>query len=134
MDSRNIAIQLLIGVILVAALLWYISTRTALGEGEFLVEDPRGDRMVVLVDAERNETIDALMEMHRTRKPKWVGGRIEIYDNEFGFRFKPETVIVAQYTAEGLQAVYYHVIQEDFDYWQGLGFVYIEGRVRRVPR
>jgi len=40
---------------------------------------------------------------------------------------------VANFTAEGLQAVYYETIRNNLTYWQGLGHVYVEGRVVRIP-
>lgn len=120
-------------VVVISGLSWYFLSRPILGAGEFLVEDPAGDRMIIEVDLGRQEAIDALIEMHRTGQRKWVGGEIESFDNEFGFRFKPNTIIVADFTAEALQAVRYRTIQEDFTYWQGLGTVYIEGGVLAVP-
>jgi hypothetical protein len=132
MVSKNIVIQLVIGLLLVVLLYSYISSRAGLGEGEFLVEDPSGDRMVIEVGPGL-EAVDSLIEMHESGDPRWVGGSIEEHDSKFGFRFKPETVVVSEITAEGLQAVYYETIQENLTYWKGLGYVYIEGKVIGVP-
>jgi hypothetical protein len=109
----------------------YTVSRIGLGEGEFLVEDPSGDRMIV--EAVEPGTIDILTRLHDTGESKWIGGLIETFDNQFGFRFKPDTIVVANFTAEGLQVVYYEAIRDNLTYWQGLGHVYIKGRVVRVP-
>jgi hypothetical protein len=87
------------------------------GFREFLVEDNNGDRMVFQVSTSRQEAIEGLNEMSETGEEKWVGGEIERFENEFGFRFKPDTILVAEVTAEGLQASSYKYIQQDFDYW-----------------
>ena len=131
MSSRSILIQLVIGLIMLLLLYAYMISRVELGEGEFLVEDPSGDRMIV--EAVDPEAIDHLVRQHGTGETKWVGGLIETFDNDYGFRFRPDTVVVANLTAGGLQAVYYDTISENLTYWQGLGQVYIEGRVVRMP-
>ncbi len=126
------AVIIAVGIVLAFAV-YYLSS-PALTAGQFLVEDSVGDRMVIEVNASRQQAIDALLEMHAAGTRKWVGGEVERYDNEFGFRFKPETIIVADFTAEALQAGKYRTIQEDFEYWQGLGTVYVLGKVVGVPR
>ncbi len=73
------------------------------------------------------------MEMHVTGEAKWVGGEVESFENEFGFRFKPDTIAVADLTAEGAQAVFYGTIQDDFAYWQAFGVVYIWGTAVALP-
>jgi len=88
--------------------------------------------MIIQVSPNRQEAIKALTEMSKTGEIKWVGGEIEQFDNEFGFRFKPDTITVADFTAEGLQASKYKFIQQDFEYWQGLGTIYVSGKVVQV--
>ncbi len=46
----------------------------------------------------------------------WIGGIIELYNNKWGFRFKPDTIVVAQITIEGAQSNI-QGISEDLDYW-----------------
>lgn len=104
-----------------------------LGEGEFLVEDLEGETMVVAVDPSREEALAALEEMASTGESRWVGGEVETFENAFGFRFKPDTVEVAEVTAEGLQAGSYRAIRDDLAYWQGLGVVYVWGKVVAGP-
>ncbi len=115
------------------ALSWYYLADLSPPREGFLVEDPDGDRMEIQVDPSRQEAIDALIAMHGTGGAKWVGGEIESFENEFGFRFKPDTIVVADFTAEGAQAVFYRTIQGDFAYWQAFGVVYVEGNVVLTP-
>ncbi|MFQ6013083.1 MAG: hypothetical protein ACE5LS_05510 [Thermoplasmata archaeon] len=117
----------------VIGLSWYYLADLSPPREGFLVEDPNGDRLEIRVDPSRQEAIDALMEMHVTGESKWVGGEIESFENEFGFRFKPNTIVVADLTAEGAQAVFYRTIQDDFAYWQAFGAVYVEGNVVFTP-
>ena len=48
-----------------------------------------------------------------------------------GFRFKPETVAVAEVTAEGLQATIQY-ISENLDYWLDLGLAYVDAKVTEI--
>ncbi len=111
---------------------YYLADLTPPREG-FLVDDPDGGLAEILVDPSRQEAIDALIEMHGTGEAKWVGGEVESFENEFGFRFKPDTIVVADFTAEGAQAVFYRTIQDDFAYWQAFGVVYIWGTAVALP-
>lgn len=52
----------------------------------------------------------------KNREIKWVGGKVEKYSNRWGFRFKPDTIAVADITAEGAQT-WIRDISENFDYW-----------------
>ncbi len=54
----------------------------------------------------------------------WVGGVVQRYDNKWGFRFKQETIIIAQITIEGAQATI-HFISDDIDYWLNFGIAYV---------
>lgn len=112
---------------------WYYLVDLSPSREGFLVDDPDGNRVEILVDSTRQEAIDALMEIHVTGDAKWVGGEIESFESEFGFRFKPDTMVVADITAEGAQAVFYRTIQDDFTYWQAFGVVYIWGTVSAIP-
>ncbi|MDH5703836.1 MAG: hypothetical protein OEY99_06440, partial [Aigarchaeota archaeon] len=100
----------------------------------FVVEDPDGDRIPFEVNPSRRETIAALFEMLETGESRWVGGEIERFQGfpHFTFRFKPDTIVVAN--EEGLppeeaRATRYEVIQQDFEYWQASGTIYILGKV-----
>ncbi len=127
-----IAMVLAVAAVIIGLSWYYLADLSPPREG-FLVVDFAGDRMEIQVDPGRQEAFDALMEMHVTGESKWVGGEIEGFDNEFGFRFKPDTIDVAEVTAEGAQAVTYGAIQADFEYWRAFGVVFIEGNVAAIP-
>ena len=46
----------------------------------------------------------------------WIGGVVEEYENKWGFRFKPETIVIAQITIEGAQSNI-QGISDELDYW-----------------
>jgi len=132
--TKVTAIIIAVVIVVVAVgggIAWWYAAQTP-GVRGFLVEDPDGDRMIIQVNPSRREAIEALTEMSKTGERKWVGGEIERFENEFGFRFKPDTIVVAEVTAEGLQASKYKYIQQDFEYWKGLGTIYISGKVVEV--
>ena len=90
-----------------------------------VIEDVNGDRMAV--EPSKDEVWSQLVRLCKSKKKQWVGGIVEAYDNKWGFRFKPETVAVAEVVAEGLQATIKHV-SEDLDYWLG-SHAYIGAKV-----
>jgi len=99
----------------------------------FLVQDIDGDDMYIRVSPSTPEARDALTEMAKTGETRWVGGElVESSEKKFGFIFEPHSIVVSEITAEGLQAAKYKTIQEDFDYWRGLGTVYISGKVINI--
>jgi len=106
------------------ALLWTGGCRSC-----FVVEDPAGERMKIYVDPDRRDAIALLREMKKTGRCMWVGGQLERTSDKIGCRFKPTTIVVAEFTAEGLQASRYANIRDDYEYWSSLGTVYILGRV-----
>jgi hypothetical protein len=46
----------------------------------------------------------------------WIGGIVEEYDNYWGFRFDPNTIIIAEITIEGAQSNI-QGISNDLNYW-----------------
>jgi hypothetical protein len=58
-------------------------------------------------------------------------GIVEECRNKWGFRFRPETVAIAEVTAEGLQATIQH-IGENLDYWLDLGLAYVDAEVTEI--
>ena len=95
-----------------------------------------GNRWAVITDREgslmavefiSDEVWEQLVELCQNKNREWVGGIVEQYANKWGFRFKPENVTVAEFTAEGLQATIRY-ISENLDYWLG-GWAYVSARV-----
>lgn len=91
-----------------------------------VIEDVNGD--VMAVEPADDETWDSLVELNQNGTRMWVGGVVEKYDNKWGFRFKPENITVAQFTAEGLQATIKY-ISENMNYWLELKLAYVNSRV-----
>jgi hypothetical protein len=46
----------------------------------------------------------------------WVGGIVEEYDSYWGFRFSPDSIVVAEVTVEGAQSNI-RGISGDLNYW-----------------
>ena len=86
-----------------------------------VIEDINRDRMAV--ETKSDEAWNQLLELNRNKGTKWVGGVVERYRNKWGFRFKPETLVVAEVTAEGLQATIRY-ISKNLDHWLG-GYAYV---------
>ena len=72
-----------------------------------------------------------LVEMNQSGVRMWVGGIAERYGSSWCFRFSPDTVTVAEVTAEGLQATI-EFISSDIGYWENLGWAYVSARVVEV--
>lgn len=93
-----------------------------------VVRDVNGD--IIAVEPSRDEVWGQLVEMYENGTQLWVGGIVERYNNSWGFHFQPETVAVAEVTAEGLQATIQY-ISENLDYWLG-GWAYVSARVTEI--
>jgi hypothetical protein len=95
----------------------------------FTIKDINGDMLEVEVsDFDVSEQARRVKE---SGERKWVGGKLVVYDNEWGFRFDPDTIIIADVTAEGLQTTL-NGIKEDLDYWMQFDRVYVSAEVTEV--
>ncbi|MEJ2242430.1 MAG: hypothetical protein P8Y18_09855 [Candidatus Bathyarchaeota archaeon] len=83
------------------------------------------DNWVVIVDSKQDvlavETSDpnvwqTFSDLYENQTEMWIGGIIEQYDNFWGFRFKPDSIVVAQITVEGAQSNI-KAISENLNYW-----------------
>ena len=82
------------------------------------------NRWVVILDSHEdiiavetiNEVWSTLVNLYQNRSEMWVGGIVEEYGNKWGFRFKPDTIIIAQITIEGAQSNI-QGISENLNYW-----------------
>jgi hypothetical protein len=93
-----------------------------------VIEDVNGAR--IAVGPVRDEVWLQLVQMQQNESRMWIGSIVETYDNKWGFRFKPENVIVAEVTAEGLQASIRY-ISENLNYWLG-GWAYVSAKVTEI--
>jgi hypothetical protein len=91
------------------------------------------DRWAVLQDVEgtllsveptSDEVWAQLVHLNANGSRMWVGGVVQRYTNKWGFRFAPETIIVAQVTIEGAQATIRY-ISDNLEYWLNFGIAYV---------
>jgi len=128
-----------VGTVLVVAVVfgvpaaaWYANMLSAVKHETSrwaVIEDINGDRMAV--EPASSQVWSELVQLKNNETRRWVGGIVERYDNRWGFRFKPDTVKVAQFTAEGLQATI-RMISEDLDYWLNLKWAYVGATVVEI--
>jgi len=90
-----------------------------------VIQDVNGDK--IAVEPVNNDTWSELVQLHQNGTKRFVGGIVEKYDNKWGFRFKPNTVTVAEVTAEGLQATIRY-ISENINDWLN-GWAYVSSKV-----
>ena len=93
-----------------------------------VIKDVNGDRMAV--ETVSDEVWSHLVQLKENGSDRFVGGIVVEYDNRWGFRFDPNNVTVAEFTAEGLQATISY-ISENLDYWLG-GWAYVHAKVTEV--
>jgi len=94
-----------------------------------VIEDVNGDRMAV--EPISDHIWSELVQLNQNGTRMFVGGIVERYDNKWGFRFKPDSVRVAEFTAEGLQATI-REINANIDYWLNLGWAYVSAKVVEI--
>lgn len=134
MKKRYVAVAILIMVtIILGVAVWtnYVDLLNAVKhetERWAVIEDSNGDKMAV-------EPIDdhiwsQLVQLNHNGTKMFVGGIVERYDNKWGFRFKPDSVRVAEFTAEGLQGTIRY-ISENIDYWLN-GWAYVLAKVIEI--
>ena len=134
MKKWHLAVAILIGLIfLVGVAVWarYVDMLNVLKHDTkrwAVIEDINGNR--IAVEPVSNHAWSELVELSQNGTRKWIGGIVERYDNKWGFRFKPDTVIVAEVTAEGLQAAIEY-ISTHIDYWLN-SWAYVSAKVAEV--
>ena len=119
-------------LVMVSALVWWNSVVDVAAGAEnriAIIEDVNGDR--IGVEPVSDEVWNRLVELYHTGDKLWIGGVVEVFifiradpNYPWGFRFNPETVTVAEVTAEGLQTTIRDIC-ENLDYWRELGHAYV---------
>ena len=79
-----------------------------------VIKDSKGD--VISVETTSSVVWDNLVGLHDNQTEMWIGGIVEEYDNYWGFRFRPDTIVIAQITIEGAQSNI-QGISGDLNYW-----------------
>jgi len=91
-----------------------------------VIEDSNRDRIAIEPTSDQVWSALVLLQQKGTRS--LIGGIVERHGNRWGFRFKPDTVRIVEFTAEGLQATL-KLISSDIDYWVNLGYAYVSAKV-----
>ncbi|MDH5439436.1 MAG: hypothetical protein OEZ48_00695 [Candidatus Bathyarchaeota archaeon] len=94
-----------------------------------VIEDLNGHH--VAVEPTSDDVWNQLVRLNENGTSMWIGGVVEEYGSKWGFRFKPETVAVAEVTAEGLQATIQY-IGENLNYWLDLEWAYVDAKVTEI--
>ena len=68
-----------------------------------VIRDVEGSMLAI--ETVDNAVWDKFVQLHQNGSEMWIGGVVERYDNKWGFRFKPDTIIIAQFTIEGAQTM-----------------------------
>ena len=133
---KNKIVLACVTLMIVSALIWRHSVVDVAASAEnriAIIEDVNGDR--IGVEPTSDEVWNRLVELYHTRDKLWIGGVVEVFifirpdpNYPWGFRFKPETVSVAEVTAEGLQTTIRDIC-ENLDYWRELGRAYVFAKV-----
>lgn len=82
-----------------------------------VITDSKGD--IIAVETTSDTVWSQLVELHQNQTQMWIGGFVEEYDNTWGFRFDPDTIIVAEVTVEGAQSDI-RGISGDLNYWMNV--------------
>lgn len=93
-----------------------------------VIEDYNNDR--IAVEPLNDESWSQLVQLYQNGSREWVGGIVETYDNSWGFRFKPESITVAEVTAEGLQGTIRY-ISENLNQWLN-GWAYVSAKITEI--
>jgi hypothetical protein len=95
-----------------------------------VIQDVNGDTLRIGVAS--NETWQRLLDMRASGLRKWVGGKLVNANNEWGFTFDPDTIVVADVTVEALQTTL-RLIKQNRDYWFAIGTCYVSAIVLPEP-
>jgi hypothetical protein len=126
-----VVVAVLVGVAAVASLaVWlnYTDAQNAVKHDTnrwAVIQDTNGDK--IAVEPSNSQVWSELVQLNMNGTRMFVGGIVEKYGNKWGFRFKPDSVTIAQVTAEGLQATIKY-ISENLDYWLD-GYAYVSSKV-----
>jgi len=120
---------LILGVVVLVLYFEYVSQIEHETNRWAVIQDVNGDRLAV--EPVSDHIWSELVQLHWNGTGMFVGGIVERYSNKWGFRFKADTVTVAQFTAEGLQATISD-ISTNINYWLDLGWAYVGANVVEI--
>jgi hypothetical protein len=79
-----------------------------------VIQDSKND--IIAVETSDEDVWISLKNLYQNKSEMWIGGIVEEYDNYWGFRFDPNTIIIAEITIEGAQSNI-QGISGDLNYW-----------------
>lgn len=79
-----------------------------------IILDSKDD--VIAVETVDSNVWSSFVNLYKNNTEIWIGGIVEEYDNYWGFRFKPDSIIIAEITIEGAQSNI-QAISQDLNYW-----------------
>ena len=79
-----------------------------------VIEDSKGD--IIAVETAELSVWNRLVNLYNSQTEMWVGGVVEEYSNYWGFRFRSDTIVIAEITIEGAQSNI-QGISGDLNYW-----------------
>ncbi len=135
MEKNGISLIGFVLMVVLVAIGWVHFLRASPDEivAMAIIEDTFGDR--IGVEPTSSDVWDELVELYHSKEEMFIGGVVEVFipiepdpNYPWGFRFKPETIIVAENIAEGLQTTI-RGISEDVDYWIKFGPAYVLAKV-----
>ncbi|MCW4031046.1 MAG: hypothetical protein NWE80_01640 [Candidatus Bathyarchaeota archaeon] len=96
-----------------------------------VIKDSKGD--IIAIETTNSDVWDTLVDLHDNQTEMWIGGIIKEYNNHWDFRFRPDTIVIAQITIEGAQSNI-QGISEDLNYWMNIWTkeTYVLGRVIEI--
>ena len=96
-----------------------------------VIVDSKND--VLALENTDNNFWETIKSLHQNQTEMWIGGFIEEYDNYWGFRFSPDSIVIAEITVEGAQANI-KAVSEDVDYWMNTWAkqVYVFAKVSEI--
>ena len=137
MNNRIIAVfVILIGVSVFVGCNQFFLAVSQRAYGLAVIEDVYGNQ--IGVEPVSNEVWNTLVKLSHSGEEMWIGGKVETFltfvpdpNYRWGFRFKSETITVAEITAEGLQSTI-RDISENLDYWLDIGYAYVFAKVTEI--
>lgn len=134
MKTKIVAV-FIIFIAVTAVVGWHQSLVSATTGGQRLaiIEDGNGHR--IAVEPISDDVWNSLVALYQSGGRMWIGGCVETFltfrpdpNYPWGFRFTPDTIVVAEVTAEGLQTTI-ESISDDLDYWLDIGRAYVFAKV-----
>ena len=118
-----VLIVIIISFVAIGSILLYSSTNSEYlsktkheDKSWAVIKDSKGD--IIAVETGDSNVWISLKSLNQNQSEMWIGGIIEEYGNYWGFRFEPDSIIIAEITIEGAQSNI-KAISQDLDYWIG---------------